>query len=74
MLYTATVFKPSSLQALMTRTAISPLFEMRTLLNAVTGPGLLPLLREALHTAALGDASGLLQGANSPAWLPKKSV
>ena len=74
MLYTATVFKPSSLHALITRTAISPRFDMRTLLKAVTGSGLLPFLRELLHTAALRDVDDRLQGTNSPAWLPKKSV
>src|ERR1039457_1941510 len=42
--YTATVLISSSLQALMTRTAISPRLAMRTLLNRMDGKQSLPVL------------------------------
>src|ERR1017187_6484400 len=42
--YTATVLISSSLQALMTRTAISPRLAMRTLLNRTDGKQSLPVL------------------------------
>ena len=74
MLYTATVARPSSLQARMTRTAISPLFAMSTLLKPATAPKLLLLLLEHLDTAGSADPNGRLQLTNSPPLLPVKSV
>src|SRR6516165_6653706 len=48
--YTATVWMPSSLQALMTRTAISPRLAMRIFLNRPDGKQSLPVFhRLAVH-------------------------
>src|ERR1035438_5443423 len=58
--YTATVWIPSSLQAAMTRTAISPRLAMRTLLNRTDGKQGLPVLhRLPVHDElAVDDAGG----------------
>src|ERR1700736_5765093 len=59
--YTATVRMPSSLQALMTRTAISPRLAMRIFLNRTDGKQSLPVLyRLAVqHKLAFHDAGSL---------------
>src|ERR1035438_2261789 len=58
--YTATVLMPSSLQAQMTRTAISPRLAMRIFLNRTDGKQSLPVLhRLPVHDQlALDDATG----------------
>src|ERR1017187_10272945 len=60
--YTATVLISSSLQAAITRTAISPRLAMRTLLNLTDGKQSLPVLyRLPVHDQlAFDHAGGLL--------------
>ena len=76
--YTATVLMPSSLQARMTRTAISPLFAMSTFLICavgVAGDALAATTWEALFardawTCCLRDA----RDTNSPPSSPRRSL
>src|SRR5689334_8781919 len=59
--YTATVSIPSSLQAQMTRTAISPRLAIRIFLNCADGKQSLPVLYRLSvhHQLAFDDARGL---------------
>src|SRR5947209_16464872 len=59
--YTATVWMPSSLQAVMTRTAISPRLAMRIFLNRTDGKQSLPVLHRlpVEDELALDDTGGL---------------